>query len=93
MEDFLIISSKKILNCPNNKEERIDINSFSILALIGKGAFGKVYLVRKKDNKKIYALKSLKKKKIEILKQINHIKTERHILVIYHNLLLNSKEI
>lgn len=80
MEDYLIISSKKILNHPN-KEERIDINSFSILTLIGKGAFGKVYLVRKKDNKKIYALKTLKKKKIEVLKQKDHVKTERHILV------------
>jgi len=80
MEDFLIISSNKMLNRPN-KEERIDINSFSILTLIGKGAFGKVYLVRKKDTKTIYALKTLKKKKIEVLKQVNHIKTERHILV------------
>ena len=79
MDDFLIISSKKILNLPD--KERVDINAFSILALIGKGAFGKVYLVRKKDTKRIYALKSLKKKKIEMMKQINHIKTERHILV------------
>lgn len=80
MEDFLIISSKKILNS-SNKEDKININSFCILALIGKGAFGKVYMVRRKDTKTIYALKSLKKKKIEILKQINHINTERHILV------------
>lgn len=84
MEDYLIISSKEILKCSDtNAKEKIDINSFSILSLIGKGAFGKVYLVRKKDNNRIYALKALKKKKIEGLKQVNHIKTERHILVYF----------
>lgn len=80
MEDFLIISSKEIFKTPNTKE-KLDKNSFTILTLIGKGAFGKVFLVKKKDTNRIYAMKSLKKKKIEVLKQTNHIKTERHILV------------
>jgi len=32
--------------------------------VIGRGSFGKVYLVQKKDNKQIYALKALKKEDI-----------------------------
>ena len=32
-----------------------------MLSIIGKGAYGKVLLVRKKDNQKLYAVKVLKK--------------------------------
>jgi serum/glucocorticoid-regulated kinase 2 len=31
---------------------------------LGRGAFGKVMLVEKKDNKEIYALKSIRKEEI-----------------------------
>jgi hypothetical protein len=40
-----------------------------------------VVLVRKKDNNQIYALKMLKKSYIQKRKQINHIISERNILV------------
>ena len=39
----------------------IDLHSFDILKVIGRGSFGKVYLVRKKDTKLYYAMKTLKK--------------------------------
>jgi serine/threonine protein kinase len=32
-----------------------------MLKVIGRGSFGKVYLVQKKDNDKLYAMKTLKK--------------------------------
>ena len=39
----------------------IGIESFRILKVIGRGSFGKVYLVQKKDTKQYYAMKALKK--------------------------------
>lgn len=39
-------------------------DDFIIIDEIGKGAFGRVYKVKKKDSGKIYALKALVKDKI-----------------------------
>jgi serine/threonine protein kinase len=39
----------------------IDLKSFDILKVIGRGSFGKVYLVRKKDTGLYFAMKCLKK--------------------------------
>jgi serine/threonine protein kinase len=36
-----------------------------LIALIGTGAYGKVYLVKKKENNKLYAMKVLKKAHIK----------------------------
>jgi len=44
-----------------NQEIKVTIDDFNILKVIGRGAFGKVMLVEKKDTKKMYALKSLRK--------------------------------
>ena len=48
--------------------------------MIGKGSYGKVLLVEKKDDKKIYAMKILKKKAMIKRNQVTHIKTERRIM-------------
>ena len=39
----------------------ISLESFEIIKVVGRGSFGKVYLVRKRDTGGYYALKSLKK--------------------------------
>ena len=54
---------------------------FEILKLIGKGTFGQVFQVRKKDNKRIYAMKVLSKKVIIQKKEVQHTIGERNILV------------
>ncbi|KAK4170311.1 Serine/threonine-protein kinase [Cladorrhinum sp. PSN259] len=54
---------------------------FHILRLIGKGTFGQVYQVRKKDTKRIYAMKVLSKKVIVQKKEVAHTVGERNILV------------
>jgi len=51
------------------------------MSLIGKGSYGKVLLVRKFDDNKIYAMKILKKDQMKKRNQIEHVKTERRILV------------
>ncbi|OLN88564.1 Serine/threonine-protein kinase SCH9 [Colletotrichum chlorophyti] len=54
---------------------------FQILRLIGKGTFGQVYQVRKKDTERIYAMKVLSKKVIVQKKEVAHTVGERNILV------------
>ncbi|KAK9457939.1 kinase-like domain-containing protein [Dipodascopsis uninucleata] len=54
---------------------------FEILRLVGKGTFGQVYQVRKKDTDRIYAMKVLSKKVIVQKKEVAHTIGERNILV------------
>lgn len=54
---------------------------FDVLRLIGKGTFGQVYQVRKKDTDRIYAMKVLSKKVIVQKKEVAHTLGERNILV------------
>ncbi|CAL8577156.1 Serine/threonine-protein kinase, variant 3 [Xanthoria parietina] len=54
---------------------------FQIIRLIGRGTFGQVYLVRKKDTQRLYAMKVLSKKVIVQKKEVAHTLGERNILV------------
>ncbi|CUM66194.1 uncharacterized protein PRCAT00003852001 [Priceomyces carsonii] len=56
-------------------------DDFDILRLLGKGTFGQVYQVKKKDTERIYAMKVLSKKVIIKKKEIAHTIGERNILV------------
>jgi hypothetical protein len=62
------------------KIQHLTVNDFELLKVIGKGSFGKVMQVRKKDSGKIYAMKVLKKQQLVARKQVAHTKTERRIL-------------
>ena len=53
---------------------------FEVLKLIGKGTFGRVFQVRKKDSKRIYAMKVLSKREIVAKKEVAHTIGERKIL-------------
>ncbi|KAH7105621.1 Pkinase-domain-containing protein [Auriculariales sp. MPI-PUGE-AT-0066] len=53
---------------------------FHFLKLIGRGTFGRVFQVRKKDTKRIYAMKVLSKKEIVAKKEVAHTIGERKIL-------------
>lgn len=59
----------------------IDLNSFDMLAVLGRGGYGKVMMVRKKDSGSVYAMKVLRKKDITAKKQVERTMTERDILV------------
>ena len=61
------------------------MDDFDLLKVIGKGSFGKVMQVRKKDNGKIYAMKVLKKEQLVARKQVAHTKTERKVLEEIHS--------
>jgi serum/glucocorticoid-regulated kinase 2 len=61
---------------------RLDINDFDLLKVLGKGSFGKVMLVKKKDdpNGTLYAMKTLRKAALIKRNQLAHTATERYIL-------------
>lgn len=54
---------------------------FDMISVIGKGSYGKVMLVKKRDTGQLYALKVLKKAEIIRRNQVEHTLTERRILV------------
>lgn len=61
-------------------EKAMSMNDFDCMKVLGKGSFGKVMLVKKKDTHKIYAMKVLKKDQLLKRNQIAHTQTERNIL-------------
>jgi len=61
----------------------LTVADFDLLRVVGKGAFGKVMLVRKKANQdegRIFAMKVLKKSVIAAKGQTEHTRSERSIL-------------
>ncbi|GLD99531.1 hypothetical protein PINS_up008257 [Pythium insidiosum] len=60
--------------------DKVCLEDFTLIRVIGKGSFGKVTLVRKKTNSKIFAMKILSKAHLLKRKQIEHTKTERRVL-------------
>jgi hypothetical protein len=59
--DGSVISHGIFSSDPNYSSSTIGIEDFSIIKVIGRGSFGKVYLVRKKDDGCVFAMKTLKK--------------------------------
>lgn len=45
-------------------EERVNVDSFEFLGLIGEGSYGKVFMAKKKKSGKFYAIKMIQKNKI-----------------------------
>ena len=61
-------------------EERC-IDDYELLCVIGKGSFGKIFLVKELETGKVYAMKVVKKKMIEKQNKLKYIFTERDMLV------------
>merc|ERR1719397_2321704 len=53
---------------------------FDPIKTIGRGAFGEVRVVRKRDDGQVYALKMMRKKEMVAKKQVTHIRAERNLL-------------
>lgn len=62
------------------KREKVKLEDFVMIKVIGKGSFGKVLLVRKRDTGLIFAMKVLRKENIIKRNQVEHTRTERHVL-------------
>lgn len=64
----------------SGKRTKAKLDDFILLKTVGKGSFGKVVMVRKKDNNQIYAMKILKKEMVLRRMQYEHTLSERRIL-------------
>ncbi|PRP75317.1 protein kinase [Planoprotostelium fungivorum] len=62
------------------QQAKMTKDDFELLTIIGKGSFGKVMQVRKKDDGKIFAMKVLRKEAVIARKQVTHTKAEKSIL-------------
>lgn len=62
------------------RRTRLSLEDFQTVKVIGKGAFGEVRLVQKRDTGKIYAMKTLLKSEMYKKDQLAHVKAERDVL-------------
>ena len=62
------------------KTHALTIEDFDLLKVVGKGSFGKVMQVKKKDTQRIYALKTIRKAHIISRSEVAHTLAERSVL-------------
>ena len=68
------------------------MKDFDIVKVLGKGSFGSVYLVRRKEDKKIYALKSVILEKLNKKEQQNSVNEVRILASVNHPNVIGYKE-
>lgn len=68
-----------------NRQRSLKIEDFDLLKVVGKGSFGKVMQVQKKDTQRIYALKTLRKQHIISRSEVAHTLAERSVLAQINN--------
>jgi serum/glucocorticoid-regulated kinase 2 len=68
-----------------NRQRSLKVEDFELLKVVGKGSFGKVMQVKKKDTQRIYALKTLRKQHIISRSEVAHTLAERSVLAQINN--------
>uniref|UniRef100_A0A7S1YC24 protein kinase C n=1 Tax=Sexangularia sp. CB-2014 TaxID=1486929 RepID=A0A7S1YC24_9EUKA len=63
------------------EEERVSLSSFKLIKVVGKGGFGKVLKVMKKDSGKVFAMKVMDKSMFVSERHIRSLLAERNIMV------------
>jgi serine/threonine protein kinase len=63
-----------------HERKRVTLERFESLVVIGRGGFGEVSLVRKKNSGEVFALKAMVKSQLLKKNQVEHIRSERAIL-------------
>mmetsp|Transcript_34096 Transcript_34096/g.33643 ORF Transcript_34096/g.33643 Transcript_34096/m.33643 type:complete len:271 (+) Transcript_34096:115-927(+) len=83
-EDFdveeLREKSSSLLFSSLKEESTVTLDDFEIISILGKGAFGKVYLTKMKETGKLYAIKTIRKDVVIETDQIEAVNLERDIL-------------
>ena len=67
------------------RQRSLKIEDFELLKVVGKGSFGKVMQVMKKDTQRIYALKTIRKQHIISRSEVAHTLAERSVLAQINN--------
>ncbi|PUU73782.1 kinase-like domain-containing protein [Tuber borchii] len=68
-----------------NQDMPLTIEDFELLKVVGKGSFGKVMQVKKRDTQRVYALKTIRKAHIISRSEVNHTLAERTVLAQINN--------
>lgn len=78
---------------PAQRQQKIGLDHFNFLAVLGKGNFGKVMLAETKATKKLYAIKVLKKEFIIENDEVESTRSEKRVFLVAnkerHPFLLN----
>ncbi|CBQ67894.1 probable Serine/threonine-protein kinase gad8 [Sporisorium reilianum SRZ2] len=69
----------------SDSRSSLNMDAFELLKVIGKGSFGKVMQVRKRDTSRIYALKTIRKAHIVSRSEVTHTLAERTVLAQVNN--------
>lgn len=91
------VQSFRVFNLPKSKSgdlsnEVLSRNSFKFHMVVGKGGFGKVWIVTYKSSKKYLALKEMSKARIISKKSVHSVMNEKQILCsISHPFIVNIK--
>ncbi|KAL3839937.1 hypothetical protein ACJIZ3_024528 [Penstemon smallii] len=79
-QDFAI-NDTTVESCDNvMKIQSVGLEDFEVLKVVGQGAFGRVYQVRKRGTSEIFAMKVMRKDKIMEKNHAGYMKAERDIL-------------
>lgn len=83
--DFMQIIDDGIKNMLQKRiqlqDDNITLDQLAVVKLLGKGMFGNVFLVARKESKNLYALKTVARKKIERYEIQENLVLERKILM------------
>ncbi|KAF7689272.1 hypothetical protein HF521_012625 [Silurus meridionalis] len=81
VKEFLALAREDFLRkWENPAQNTASLEQFDLLKTLGTGSFGRVMLVRHRENGQHYAMKILNKQKVVKLKQIEHTLNEKRIL-------------
>lgn len=64
---------------PNKQDNFAKLDDFELLAVLGRGAFGKVMLVQQKETNSLFAMKALKKEFIVQNDDVESLKLEKRV--------------
>ncbi|CAG9467248.1 unnamed protein product [Pedinophyceae sp. YPF-701] len=70
---------------PRAPPTRLGLEDFDILCVLGQGAFGKVFQVRRVDTGRVYAMKVMRKREVLRKDHADYITGERNILTTVHH--------
>lgn len=63
-----------------NRRNKMSVDTFEQLDIIGRGAFGEVRLVRERDSRQVYAMKKLRKSEMVSKGQVHHVRAELDVM-------------